>query len=335
MRFVPELNPRSLIDRDDEQELFRQLTSFNTAARMLAISDRGGWGKSSLLRRLLYNCQWELRPPAAACLIQFDDHKDPAPFALVSKIVEELSSVEGQNTRERFAKFNELDNARVFKIAAAFDDGADYRSRGRQITAVSHAGSVGEGGVSAGLHVQHANKIEYSSERSEFTEEQERHARMRCVQAFFDDLRTVCATQPIVLMFDAFEQCNVKLRDWILGEFLRNNVLHPDRNLRPDKLGIVIAGRPYHPSSNPEGLRPDEFRPVFGSQADMEACVLSIASLSKWDPDHISKFLILQGLQDPSQDDIRFIQSKLRQGVSLEKILTIIRPLAVAMSGPI
>jgi hypothetical protein len=323
---VSKLNPRDHIDRHAEQELFRQLASFDSAARMLTICDRGGLGKSSLLKRLRYNCQREFRPPVPACLIELDKLQDPSHFAFVSGIVEELSSV-------RFAKFNEFDNARVFKIAAAFEDSGDYRSRGLDIRASARAGTVAPGGLSAGVAVQHAERVDLSGERPEFTEEQERRARLRCVEAFFDDLRTICAAQPIVLLLDAWERCNIKLRDWILDELLGNHVLHPDSSLRPDKLGIVIAGRPYHPSSTPEGLRPDELRPFFDSQAELEACVLSIASLSEWDEEHISEFLALNGLDEPSQEDIFFIKFKLRKGWSLEKIVDIIKPLAAGSSA--
>jgi len=319
---VPDFQPRNLIDRNAEQELFRQLASFTSPARVLTICDKGGWGKSSLLKRLKYNCQYELDPPVAVCLIELNDLGDVSEFALVLKIVDELTTVGELTTRERFARFDELDNARMDRNAAAFSERGGHR-----VMATARAGTVAEGAVVAGINVQQADTV-FTAEAPEFTPEQARRAERACVQAFFDDLREVCATQPVALLFDAWERCNSTLRDWILDEFLRNHALHPDSARRPDKLGVVVAGRPYDPASSTEGLRPDEFRRFFRSQEEMEASVLSVASLSEWEEDHISQFMVLNGLSRPTAEDIQLIKSSLRRGLSLEKIRTFVKWLA-------
>src|SRR5438034_262956 len=100
-----DLNPIDHIDRNAEQELFRTLVSFKTPARILTICDQGGRGKSSLLKRLTYNCEHEEKPSVPSCLLELDKVTDPSPFAFAFAVATGFA-VRGENFRERFAKFN-------------------------------------------------------------------------------------------------------------------------------------------------------------------------------------------------------------------------------------
>jgi hypothetical protein len=86
-------DPRDLIDREAEQELFQVLVSFTSPARMLTICDKGGRGKSSLLKSLQYNCRYKIKPAVPACLIELDHLEEPSLFVFVAKVVEGLSTV--------------------------------------------------------------------------------------------------------------------------------------------------------------------------------------------------------------------------------------------------
>ncbi|WP_448642793.1 hypothetical protein [Geodermatophilus sp. URMC 63] len=328
---MPELDPRDLIDRHAEQEEFRRIVpgaeSTETGqGRMLTICDRGGRGKSSLLKRLLYNCQFDMKPQASGCLVELDRlAANPSPFALVKSIHKGLTKVTGVEMQKRFAKFNRLNGARELRDFTLFEESGDGPS-GVRVSAMAAIGTVSEGSRAAGVNLENVQNAQITqiTQRAEFTEEQELRAQQRCVEAFFDDLRVVCATQSVVVMFDTWERCNLQLRDWIRDEFLANHALHPDPGLRPDRLVVVVAGRPYDPPDTRYGLRPDEFRPLFDSEEELEATVRSVKSLSEWEAEHVSKFLVLNGCPAPDDDDIRFIQSKLQLGWSLEKILTFI-----------
>jgi len=313
-----EFDPRDLIDRHAEQELFRNLVTFKSAARMLTIRDKGGRGKSSLLKRLRYNCQYEMMPPIPVCLIELDRMDDPSPFPFVVQVVE------GLNIWDRFAKFRQHNEARTLRDFAVFSSGSDMKYRESRILANIHGGANVEGPVAEEATIIGTYVDKLNIQNPEFTEEQEQLARQKCAEAFFEDLRTICAAEPMVLILDAWERCNLELRQWIRDEFLAKHCCHFDRNLRPDKLAIIVASRPYEPANTRQGLRPNEFRPLFKDEHDHETTVLSIKSLSEWDKEHVSAFMQNNGCPEPSEEEISFIQSRLKVGWSLEKILTLI-----------
>jgi hypothetical protein len=322
---MTELDPRNLIDRDAERELFGELIKFSTPARMLTICDTGGRGKSSLLKRLKYNCRYEAKPQAIpACLIELDKLNEPSGFELIRQIVNDdglTVQVDGVAVRERFTRFNAHDRALRFNDPTFFTSESAMNVHLRSIAKVG--GPVAEGAIVAGTLMK--NPIIQLENRSEFTGDQRQLARQMSVGAFFDDLREVCATQPLVIIFDAWERCNVDLRKWIRDEFLDNHWRSSDPVRRPDQLAIVVAGRPFDPRLTPHGLKPDEFLPLFSDVEEYEVTVRSIGSLSEWTPDHIRDFLEMNGCTEFSDHTIAFIQERLQAGLSLEKIVTLVQ----------
>jgi hypothetical protein len=316
-----ELHPRDHIDRVAEQELFRGLVTYQSPARILTICDQGGQGKSSLLKRLEYNCEHEFRPPIPSCLVELDKLTEPSPFGFAVTVTSQFTRGAG----ERFAEFSRLDLARAAKNFEPFEDGGDsLHSRDPRVIARAEAETM-YGGENIGMkvEVEHAEKVEVAG-RPDFTDDQQRRAKNRCVRAFFDDLRSICATEPMVLLLDGWERCNLDLRDWIFNETIGTEILHDEVHMRPDKLAVIIAGRPHQPGKTPHGLRVDEFSPLFDSDEELSATVLSIKSLSEWTNEHIQQFMVLNGHDEPTDAEVHLIREQLRKGRSLEKILTII-----------
>ena len=160
----------------------------------------------------------------------------------------------------------------------------------------------------------------------QFTEDQERRARDVCAEALFDDLRAICATRPMVLIFDGWEGCNSTFREWLVERVFENHVLHPNRELRPQKLAVVIAGRPYVAGEEPDGLRPDEFSEYFDSDDDYAATVQRVPSLSKLvNSEDILEFVNRNGVLEPTQNDIDEIRKQIAAGESLQKMKTSVR----------
>lgn len=183
-------------------------------------------------------------------------------------------------------------------------------------------GPVGERAKVTGTSIRHANF--HYHQNPEFTPDQEQLARRKCVEAFFEDLRAICANQPLVILLDAWEKCNEQMRSWVVEEFLANHCFHPDANMRPDRLAIVLAGRPHNPVTRQFGLRDDDFRPLFGTGHEFTTTVLSRTSLSKWDKEHVKDFLVMNGY-DATESDTAWIQEKIAEaGWPLSKILKII-----------
>lgn len=322
-----DLNPLDLIDREAERELFSTLTTYQSPARILTVCDQGGRGKSSLLKRLKYNCQHEIKPPVPSCMLELDklSDRDPSAFNFAKSLVEGFAGFRGEVVPKRFVKFNRLNGAREVKDFSPFDDDSRIiRTKDPRLTGSAEAKTMYGGEVTGVKYVVEGNYYEAPASTQDFTEEQDKRARDRCVDAMFDDLRSICATRPMVLLLDSWERCNLPLRKWIFNEVLGNHVLSPEVGLRPDKLAVVIAGRPYVPGLSPYGLRMDEFGALFDSDEDFAECVLSIKSLSEWESGHIREFMVINGHPEPTENDVNFIREKLLKGWSLEKIAQLI-----------
>src|SRR5262249_40524260 len=101
------IDPGDLIDRDHDQEAFRELLRCKNDVRVFTIKDEGGRGKSALLRRLAYNCEFE-EPKTPSALILLDDLPDATPFKFVVKLWDSLKDQvtfpEYEFLSDRFAK---------------------------------------------------------------------------------------------------------------------------------------------------------------------------------------------------------------------------------------
>lgn len=302
----PELDPKDTIDRNAEQELFANLVSFAMSARILVISDKLDRGKSTLLKRLQYNCKYEIKPAIPACLVDLKDFPDAAPFALVEKIVT------GLKIEDRFPKFSPLNVARGSRNFAPFDSGA----------ATVHGKVTVKGeqqGKSAGILIEEAAVVQLAP--AEWTAVQEDIAQKKCIEAFFDDLRVLCATQPIVIILDHWEKCTYDLREWIKNTFMGEHCVHPDKNLRPGKLAVVVAGNSHEKAKEKFGIRNDEFVHLFNNEQEYKDTVLSIRSLSDWDSKHVREFLEQHGYDNVSDEDIDMLRDCLKRGRTLRHIL--------------
>jgi len=314
-------DPRNFIDRQAEQELFRDLVSFTSPARMLTICDKGARGKSSLLKRLQYNCKYEIRPPVHACLIALDQLANTSRFELINKIRDELKGV-------AFPKFDQLNNARMAHDFTPFEL-RTFESRNR----ISVEGPVErEARVANQLienqHFENADTVINMTSRLPFNADQQTFAQNKCLEAFFEDLRVICATQPIVLLFDAWERCYLELREWITDELLRNHCFNRDKNLRPANLAIVLASRP-HGKEQRHGLREGEFIRLFADEQEYAAIVLSRTSLSDWDSEHVRDFLDQNEITNVDDDDINYIRDSLKKGKTLLQILSAMEALTM------
>jgi hypothetical protein len=323
-----EFDPRDHIDRRGEQELFRRLLTYDSDARFLTICDNGGRGKSSLLKRLKYNCAYEIRPAVACCLVELDKVRDPSPFVFARSLIDGFGRRDDR-VQQQFAKFNRLDRARVKRDFTPFDDGGGAATAagptvrgGNRVQTMLGGTTIGS--QSIGQLVEHANEVNYYGPAAEFTDDQEQRVRELCVGAMFDDLRTICAREPMVLLFDGWERCLEPLREWVVDTMLGQYVLHPDRNLRPNKLVVVIAGRPHDPLDTPRGLRDEELRPLFDTAEEFSRTVQSKKSLSEWETDHIRDFFVLSGCHEPTDAQINAVRELLKKGRSLEKIRSLI-----------
>jgi hypothetical protein len=283
------------IDREVEQELFFNVLLKFEDKRLLTIRDAGGRGKSSLLKQLEYKCRWQLDPPTLAHLAPLDQVHEFGPFDLIENIKDEITGMADRFDVElRFGRFENLDEARTARNFVPF----------RDRISPTHIGGGSAGPISKYLQADAADSPESWNVKKEDI------ARRECVKMFFEDLKEICDTQPVVVLLDSWERSNPELQEWIVNRIVRP--LCFDTASRPTKFGLVLAGREL----------PD-FRQLLGGEERYNRLVESIESLGQWEEDHVRAFLQAYGHEEVSAegDLVRFIHSKLRSGLSLDGAL--------------
>jgi hypothetical protein len=323
-----ELHPRDHCDRLREQMIFRELMTFQSAGRLLTFSDVGESGKSSLLRRLEYNCAEEIKPPVPRCRVELNllgQTEESAlaqrPFGFVHYLVTHFTH-RIDRPRDLFPSFHALNEAREEGNFGPFQQGgAAVAQPGVVVTGTSTVEiNKGEsyGVKNVGMEI-HAETVNVQDGRFSLTPHQEKLAQEQCIEAFFADLRTTCARRPLAILLDGWDRCDRDLQDWIRDEMLGRNVFHPDCTQRPGQLLVVIAGRPHgydeKRGEHPRGLRKDEFVGLFESTEGFSQAVYPIEGLSReWDDDAVRGFLRSNGFYQPEAEDLEIIQSKMRKG---------------------
>ena len=60
------LDESKIIDREAEAEIFNSMLRFETPRRILVVSDKNGTGKSAILRKLRYLCEYTHLHPSCS-----------------------------------------------------------------------------------------------------------------------------------------------------------------------------------------------------------------------------------------------------------------------------
>ena len=296
-----EFSPENMIDREVEQEIFDRLLKLEDDARLLIISDKGGRGKTMLLKRLHYNCVYRHDLPVA--LVELQSLRDPSPFTLIEEFHRNLIDV---SPNLRFPRFDELNDARKLK------DAARLGARAGLIEGRVDARAAEVSGSSARfIGVQMNNPTIIGA--PEWTPEMEDNARRKCLQAFFDDLKEICEETTVVLLLDTWDGGNSELKRWIELVLLRHHCFK--RETRPARLVLVLTGRP-------EGF------PNFKDQlADQyPKLVRSIESFGEWNLDHVRAFLKIHGYEKIEEEDLQRIRAGINKpGKSLLDVLQAVK----------
>ncbi len=304
-------DPTKFIDRVAEQEIFEGLLQFKDDARLLAIQDESGKGKSTLLRRLEYNCQWRLDCPVV--LIALDQLKEASAFGLVANIRERLRG--DLRFDLPFPNYDFLNLARANKKEEAFALAARSTPTVQGTVSAQGASITGSGFTVAGTvntTTINATTVNMAGSK-EWGIEQETLALHQCILAFFEDFIAICKDRPVALLLDAWEGCNSALKPWILNTLLGVYCFNLER--RPQKLVVVLAGR------EKSGM---DFKAYLGEDR-CDKLVKSISSLGAWELEHVKQFLAVNDLAGIDDSDADYICKKLKQGWSLQKALNYVQ----------
>lgn len=130
-------------------------------------------------------------------------------------------------------------------------------------------------------NVTQADSVTVLATAVTFSPEQQAMAQEICVNAFLDDLKTHCQQQPLVVLFDAFEKCELEMQIWLLNHFLEPHCFNVQE--RPAQLVVVVAGREI--PAFEEHWSPDECKSI----------VKSRESLGTWSAAHVEECLRVHG----------------------------------------
>jgi len=261
-------DPRKFIDRTFEQEIFEELLRLKDQARILAIRDAGGMGKTHLLHRFQYRCRTANQPRIPVSLVALDQLPDDSPLALAQQIAKELSGFSLE-----FPTFTAYETARNAYDFSTIRGAVDLRGADLRQAQVTSAGVMAK--------IEQAGTVTVTGTTATFTPEQQAMAHEICVRAFLEDLAAHSHQQLVVIMLDAYEKCDPNLQDWLLHHFLGPYCFDAAR--RPAQLVTVIAGREI----------PD-FE-LYWSPGDCDTTVKSVRALSKWTADHVEECLRVYG----------------------------------------
>lgn len=267
-----EFDPDKFIDREFELGLFQELLTFNDTARILAIKDGSGTGKSQLLKKLEHYCR-TIKPRIPVSLIACDQLGDRSPLFLTRKIFEHLSSVVS------FDSYSSLDKARISGDFNAF--GALSKIEGSvHLRDVDFLGAI-KPKIAGVIHETEIAVANIFATTASLSEDQEKLAQEEVIDAFFRDLKGHCSNRPVVLMFDSYEKGGEILATWF-EEFLLERHFFSGG---PSKLLLVLAGQE---SPRFHALWPKE---------DCDLLVKSVDRLGRWTKEHVEQCLRVNGFK--------------------------------------
>ncbi len=302
---ISKFNPHKFIDREFEQELFEELLQLKDQARILAIRDAGGMGKTQLLQKFQYRCRTASGSRIPVSLVALDQLPDNSPLALIQQLAKELSAF------LEFPTFIRLEEARRAYDFTTIRGAVDLRGADLQQAQVRTAGVM--------TNIEQAGPVTVTTTTPTFTPEQQATAQERCVQAFLSDLTNHCRQQRVVIMLDAYEKCDPGLQEWLLNHFLEHYCFNFER--RPAQLMVVIVGREI----------PD-FE-LNWSHEDYETIVKSVRALNKWTAAHVEECLRVHGFSY-NERQLRLFCDMIENGLSPSQVVEAMRTiLSVSLEG--
>ena len=306
---MADIEPVHTVDRAAEQDEFTSMLWSPDDTRLLLITDRPRTGKSTLMRRLRYNCVWTHKVPVT--LVDLKPNADiergtiQSPIDLVDWLYEELSQA-----GVPFPLFEFLDAFRQQflspPVAQSVDSAQEYLERHAAPGSIDIEGRADvaqvSGGVVAGAYIR---ELHVGPRDAWATPQQERVAAQRCVEGFLKDLRRYGAKDTAVILLDSFERRHPAVRDWLVEQFIRPLSLSEDR---PGRLLLVVA-------SGNDPL-PDALRDRLG--ADFARLVRS-RPLDGWTREHLRDFLDVHGFAGLGDRELDYLTYR----VQVTKDLTI------------
>jgi hypothetical protein len=293
------LDADKIVDRDPESGRFEELLAFSSPKRILTVSDTTGRGKTTLLQKIRWLCEFRHGLPVALVpLEEYDDHPDE--FELVHDIVTQL-----KQSGVAFPAYETLYAARSFRDVLQFLN--SYRSV--QGTVQAGGAAVKDGGQVAGVifNLQSADQLPLL----QWTGAADEEAKRLCLDAFFGELAALGSSKTIVLLFDTVDAATDQLRRWIELHLVKRRVLA--KTGQDQRLVVVLAGMDIDA----------RLRAIFID--DFDTAFEPIQELGAWDLEDTARLLEVHGYDGLSETLVGSLHESIRS-----RELSITKALAVA-----
>jgi hypothetical protein len=296
------IDASKIIDREVEAEIFNSMLRYESPRRVLIISDRGGMGKSALLRKLRYLCDWTHRCPVALIDLREFENK-PDVFELVSQLRRGLNGSD-----VTFSRYDALNRAR------AFQDSEPFRASTLPVKGTVDARKAQVDGQArvAGMIIEHTEHVHVGTRP--WNDQAENEARTLCCRVFLEDLLAYTQRQTVVLLFDTVEKAPEELQRWIFLELIREPLVS---GWKDQRLIVVLAGQDVA----------ELLKKRLGAEG--RECIESISSLSKFNLDHVNEWIRANTTTVFSEATVQSIYGLLSAGHTLlqaELIVQILDP---------
>ncbi|WP_148571640.1 hypothetical protein [Nocardioides caldifontis] len=292
--------PSQIVDRESEVEVFSSMLRFESSRRVMVVCDRQGRGKTALLRKLRYQCEYVVDPPVPVALFDFDTEPVTDEIDVVTRLAEDLGEADDPVPLPTFEKLN---HARTIRDTGQFVQAWQSVQGAVDLSGASVSGEAQAAGVIQNIHVQHVETLSFP----EWTEPLDRHVRKLCKEAFFSDLLRAAQGRPVVLLLDTVDAADQDMRRWLLRDLLRRRLLSDWEHHR---LLLLIAGTDVDQLLEP--LTPEQ-----------QECLEPVATLKSWGPDHVRAFLQVHGYDGFSDEEIDVVQKAIEAGKSLVKAMQV------------
>jgi len=282
------------------------MLAFKDERRLLVIGDRAGTGKSTLLRRLKFNCRWVHPVPVSLVLLE-ENPNTPDNRQAVTSPIEFVNWFRSDLTEINFPRYDFLNEFRVNFLWPGIAKSLDNVQAQLEAARVEMKVESVQGGVVAGTYIANMNV----AQRDKWARpDQERLASQKCVEAFLLDLRDATATRSVVLLIDTYNKNKRGLHEWILDEFIRPLLLLQTGVPRAEKLLVVLAGQ--------EAELPP-FQQMLGERYDR---LVASRRLLGWEKEHVRQFLEVHDLE-VSDRQFEYLYSQVQDGGSIKEALEV------------
>ena len=289
-----------IVDRESEAEVFASMLRFQTSRRVMLVSDKRGRGKTDLLRKLRYQCEYVFDPPVPVAMFDFEANGVTAEIDIIDHLAEQLFAAD---VPVELPHYDALSQARLEGKAGQFVSAWTSARGSIDLSGAHLSGEAQAAGIINNYTVESGGTLVLPDWNDGF----DRRARQLCQEAFFSDLLRATRAQPIVLLFDTVNAADDVMRRWLLRDLMKRRLL---TGWQDHRLLTIVAGTDVD----------DLVKPLNGPLLDG---LEPLASLTGWESQHVRAFLLAHGYADLSDEDIDVVRVAIASGWSLVNALQV------------